>query len=169
MRLRSIEPRDRAFVLELNRIHEHLTAPMDESRLVELIAWADHADVIDLDGERAGFVFTFAPRTPYDSANYVEFCRLFDTFTYLDRIVISASFRRRGIGNAVYDELEALATPRMVLEVNIEPSNEPSLRFHRARGYQGVAEFPPAQQQAAKRALLMSKELERPAPPSTRG
>jgi len=159
MRLRPIEARDHAFVLELNGRHQHLTAPMDEARLLDLVGWADHADIIDVDGEPAGFVLTFAPGTPYDSANYVEFSRLFDEFSYLDRIVIAEDFRRRGLGNAVYDELEAIAPGRMLLEVNLRPPNEPSLAFHRARGYQIVAEFPPAELRPTKQVLLMSKEL----------
>jgi predicted GNAT superfamily acetyltransferase len=158
MRLRPIEPRDHAFVLELNRVHEHLTAPLDRARLLDLLSWSDHADVIDVDGAPAGFVLTFAPRTPYDSASYVELGRLFDEFTYLDRIVIGEAFWRRGLGTFVYDELEAGATTRMVLEVNIDPPNEPSLAFHEARGYTGVAEFGPADH----RVLQMSKELGRP-------
>ena len=155
MRLRPIEPRDHAFVLELNRLHEHLTAPLSHARLVDLVGWADRAVVIDADGSRAGFVITFAPGTPYDSPYYAEFGRLFEEFTYLDRIVIDAAFQRRGLGSAAYDDLEATAAPRMVLEVNVDPPNEPSLAFHRARGYEVVAEFGPK----THRVLQLSKEL----------
>jgi len=155
MKMRPIEPRDHAFVLELNRLHEHLTAPLSQARLLDLLGWADRADVIEVDGTPAGFVFTFAPGTPYDSPNYVEFGRHFDEFTYLDRIVIDPAYQRRGIGRAVYDDLESTAGARMVLEVNIDPPNEPSLGFHAARGYQALAEFGPT----AHRVLQMSKEL----------
>jgi predicted GNAT superfamily acetyltransferase len=156
MRLRPIEPRDHAFVLALNRIHEHLTAPLSQDRLLELLGWADRADVIEADGTPAGFVFTFASGGPsYDSANYLEFRRLFAEFTYLDRIVIDSAFQRRGLGSAVYDDLETTARSRMVLEVNIDPPNEPSLAFHEARGYRPVAEFGPP----GHRVLQMSKEL----------
>jgi predicted GNAT superfamily acetyltransferase len=45
--------------------------------------------------------------------------------------------RRRGVAAAVYAEVEELAASygRMALEVNIDPPNEPSLAFHRRRGY----------------------------------
>jgi uncharacterized protein len=155
--LRPIEPRDHAFVVELNQAHVHLTAPLDTARLVELLGWSERAVIIDVDGAQAGFVLLFAPRTAYDSASYLELSRLFDEFIYLDRIVIAEAFQRQGLGTAVYDELEATASAscRMVLEVNIDPPNEPSLEFHRARGYAGVAEFGPADH----RVLQMSKEL----------
>ncbi len=155
MKLRPIEPRDHAFVLELNRLHERLTAPLSQTRLLELLGWTDRADVIEADGTPAGFVFTFASGTSYDSANYLEFGRLFPEFTYLDRIVIASAFQRRGLGNAVYDDLETTAGSRMVLEVNIDPPNEPSLAFHEARGYRRLAEFGPPDH----RVLQMSKEL----------
>jgi predicted GNAT superfamily acetyltransferase len=156
MRLRPIEPRDHAFVLDLNRTHEHLTAPLSRARLLDLLGWADRADVIEAGGTPAGFVFTFASGDQlYDSANYLEFGRLFAEFTYLDRIVIDSAFQRRGLGSAVYDDLEATARSRMVLEVNIDPPNAPSLAFHEARGYRRVAEFGPPDH----RVLQMSKEL----------
>ncbi|MGD9960046.1 GNAT family N-acetyltransferase [Nocardioides sp.] len=155
LHLRAVEPRDHAFVIELNRLHVDLTAPMEEPRMLDLLGWSERALVIEVDDTPAGFVFTFAAHTPYDSPSYREFCRRFDAFTYLDRIVIDSAFQRRGLGTAVYDDLEASADTRLVLEVNIDPPNEPSLAFHRARGYVGVGEFGPTDH----RVLQMSKEL----------
>lgn len=159
--LRPLEPGDHARVLDLNARNVELLAPMDEARLAQLIGWADRADAISLDGEVAGFVLTFAPGTAYDSANYRWFgAQLGDGFYYLDRIVLDDAFRRRGLGARVYDELErtAAAYGRMVLEVNVEPPNEPSLAFHRARGYADLAVLG----DDGKRVLLMEKVLAGP-------
>ena len=155
LHLRPIEPRDHGFVIELNRLHVHLTAPMEEPRMLELLQWTERAVVIEVDDTPAGFVFTFPAHTAYDSASYRELCRRFGQFTYLDRIVIDDAFQRRGLGTLVYDEIEASAERRVVLEVNIAPPNEPSLAFHRGRGYVGIAEFGPDDH----RVLQMSKEL----------
>lgn len=136
--LRPIEARDVAVVLSLNEANVELLAPMDEARLTRLRGWAERADVICCDGQVAGFVLTFAPGTPYDSANYRWFGERFaDGFHYLDRIVLDTRFRRRGLGNAVYDAIErdARAAGWLTLEVNVDPPNEPSLAFHRGRGY----------------------------------
>ena len=49
---------------------------------------------------------------------------------YLDRIAISAAFRRRGIGRDMYAEVERLAAERrpsakdFALEVNLRPRND---------------------------------------------
>jgi hypothetical protein len=51
--------------------------------------------------------------------------------------------RGRGLGSQVYDALEELARTygRLALEVNLEPPNEQSLAFHRARGFEPVGEI----------------------------
>jgi predicted GNAT superfamily acetyltransferase len=156
--LRPIEPRDHASVLALNARNVELLAPMDEERLTQLMGWADRADVIQAESDVAGFVVTFAPGTAYDSENYRWFSdHRGDGFYYLDRIVLADSHRRLGLGRRVYDELEQVAAGygRMVLEVNLEPANEPSLAFHRARGYVDVAELG----EPGKKVLLMEKIL----------
>jgi predicted GNAT superfamily acetyltransferase len=136
--LRPITDADVPRVLELNHRHVELLSPMDADRLARLRAWASRADVIVADGEVAGFVLVFSPGSGYDSANYRWFSQRYgDAFDYLDRIVVDDAYRRRGLASAVYDvvEDEASARGRLVLEVNIEPPNEPSLAFHRGRGY----------------------------------
>lgn len=158
VRLRPIDTDDHDFVLDLNQRNVDLLAPLDEARLSELRGWAARASVIEKDGQPAGFVLTFAPGTAYDSENYLWFGRRFpDGFYYLDRIVLDDRFRRGGVGRAAYDELEREAAPygRIVLEVNVQPPNEPSLRFHRARGYVDLAELGDER----KRVVLMEKRL----------
>ena len=141
MRLRPITPEDHADVLALNERNVELLAPMDEERLVALQALADHAHVIEVDQRFAGFVITFTSGAAYDSDNFAWFSERYEDFCYLDRIVLHEDFRRRGLGSRVYDVLEEDAgrtTPWFLLEVNLEPPNEASLAFHRARGYEEV-------------------------------
>ncbi len=137
--LRPLAPADHAAVLELNQRNVELLAPLDEARLVQLLAWADTAAAIEVDDAFAGFVLTFASGSSYDGENFAWFSERYPDFAYLDRVVIDERFRRRGLGTLVYDELEATCgRPVFALEVNIDPPNEPSLAFHRARGYVDV-------------------------------
>jgi len=137
--LRPITPADHADVLALNETNVELLAPMDADRLDYLLGLSDRADVIDVDGAFAGFVMTFASGSAYDGENFGWFTARFDNFAYLDRVVIHEDFRRRGLGTLVYDELESTCgKPLFALEVNIDPPNEPSLAFHRARGFTEV-------------------------------
>jgi len=156
--LRPIGPDDKAAVLALNHDHVELLSPMDRDRLAVLQGWADRADVVEVDGAVAGFVLTFAPGTAYDSENYRWHAERFgDGFYYLDRVVVAPVHRGLGVAHAVYDELEEVARPygRMVLEVNLDPPNEPSLRFHRRRGYTEVGRTGPPGHVVS----LLSREL----------
>lgn len=142
--LRPITAADHADVLALNDRHVALLAPLDEARLVELTALADRAAIIEHDGRFAGFVLTMRGGTSYDSVNYRWFSQRYgDAFYYLDRIAVHEDFRRHGIASTVYDQLEEHArtlAPVFALEVNLDPPNEPSLVFHRRRGYRRVGE-----------------------------
>ena len=141
MRLRPITPADRADVLALNERNVELLAPMDEDRLVALCDVADTAAVLDVDGGFAGFVLTFASGSAYDGSNFAWFSERFTDFHYLDRVVIHEDFRRRGLGTSAYDELESTCgQPLFTLEVNLDPPNEASLAFHRARGFVEVGQ-----------------------------
>jgi uncharacterized protein len=135
--LRPITPSDVDDVLALNERNVVKLAPLDAARLAEIQDWADRVDVLDVDGDFAGFVVTFGPGTPYDSDNYRWFTDRFDDFYYLDRIVLHEDFRRRGLGGFVYDDVEETARKhgRLALEVNLVPRNDASLAFHESRGY----------------------------------
>ena len=141
--LRPISSADHDRVLAWNEAHVELLAPLDEDRLRTLLGWADRGSVIHAGGRDLGFVLTFASGTAYDSANYRWFSERYGAFYYLDRVVVDPSVRRTGLGTRVYDEIEERArslAPVMCHEVNLDPPNEPSLAFHRRRGYVEVGQ-----------------------------
>jgi predicted GNAT superfamily acetyltransferase len=141
--LRPITPTDHDAVLAWNTEHVELLSPLDERRLGTLLGWCDLGCVITTDGRDGGFVLTFAAGSAYDSANFAWFARRYDAFYYLDRIVVDPSLRRTGVASRVYDEIEARAAevaPVMCLEVNLDPPNDPSMEFHRRRGYVEVGQ-----------------------------
>lgn len=136
--LRPILATDHAAVLAWNEAHVELLAPLDEPLLELLVSFSDTAAVITYDGRDVGFVITFAAGSGIDGVNYRWFSDRHPGFLYLDRIVIDSSARRTGVASQVYAELEARAAalgPVLCLEVNLDPPNEPSLAFHRARGF----------------------------------
>ena len=139
--LRAFEERDAADVLALNEAEVHNFAPMDEARLRRLRSLAELFVVAELDGAFAGFAITMAPGTDYDSVNYRWFTERYgDAFAYLDRVVLTAATRRRGVGTAIYDLAEETARPRgrLALEVRTDPPNDVSLAFHGSRGFEPV-------------------------------
>lgn len=144
-------------MLALNALEVEQLSPLDPDRLAALHGWAERFDVIELDEGFAGFVVTVAPGTAYDSENYRWFAERYDDFVYLDRVVVAPGARRRGVAGGVYDvlESEAAARGRLVLEVNVEPPNEASLAFHRARGFVEVGR----RGEPGHRVSLQAKEL----------
>jgi predicted GNAT superfamily acetyltransferase len=141
--LRPITGEDRDAVLAWNARHVELLAPMDAARLDQLLAWTDAGCIISHEGTDVGFLLTFAAGTAYDSSNYRWFSERHERFLYLDRIVVDPAARRSGIASRVYDAVEERARelgPVLCLEVNLDPPNEPSLAFHRGRGFTEVGQ-----------------------------
>lgn len=141
--LRPITPADHPRVLTWNHEHVELLSEMDEDRLVTLLGWTDLGSVVVDGGRDVGFVLTFPSGTAYDSENYRWFGARYPAFYYLDRIVVDPAVRRTGVGSRLYDEIEERAralAPVMCLEVNLDPPNEPSLAFHRRRGFVEVGQ-----------------------------
>ncbi len=128
---------DLSRVLELNEASVQALSPLDRAGLERHFRVATTAVVYQNGDDVVGFAFAFAPRTPYESINYRWHSDRFPDFLYLDRIAVSADHRRHGIGSALYDSIEAIATAhgRMVCEVNSDPPNDESLSFHDQRGY----------------------------------
>ncbi|GAB3652120.1 GNAT family N-acetyltransferase [Nocardioides korecus] len=154
-------------VLALNERHVELTSPLSRERLLQLVGWADRACVVDVEGSFAGFVLTFASGSAYDGENFGWFGRWSrdhhpgdPDLAYLDRVVVHEDFRRRGLASQVYDELESTCGRSvMTLEVNLDPPNEPSLAFHRGRGYAEVGQ----RDSGGHLVSLMAKPLTGPA------
>ncbi len=141
MIFRPIEPRDYSLAVRINQLDVDKLAPIDVDRLQQLAAISIHAHVADIDGEVAGFVITMPPGVSYSSDNYAWFSERYTDFLYLDRVVVSDQFRRRGVASFIYDNVEADAEFHggiMLLEVNVEPANPPSMLFHSNRNYQEV-------------------------------
>jgi len=102
--------------------------------------------VAEIDGEVVGFALVLTPDADYESVNYRWFCDRYDDFVYLDRVAISPRFQRRGVGRAMYAEVERVAVElrptatEFALEVNLEPRNDQSLAFHAQLGFLEVGQ-----------------------------
>ena len=103
--------------------------------------------VAEVDEVIAGFCLVLAPGADYASMNYRWFTERYTDFVYLDRIAVTPTHHGRGIGRAMYAEVERLAAERrpsatqFTLEVNLRPRNEPSLGFHARLGFCEVGQL----------------------------
>ena len=78
------------------------------------------------------------------SPNYLWFSAHYPRFLYIDRIVVSASARGRGLGPALYADLIAVArnsgVDLLCCEYDLEPPNPGSARFHAGFGFREVGQ-----------------------------
>ncbi|MCH1443716.1 MAG: GNAT family N-acetyltransferase [Candidatus Poseidoniaceae archaeon] len=94
--------------------------------------------------ELVGFVICLSPRTEYKSLNYGWFNEKYDDFIYVDRIAVSLDHRNKGIGSKIYAEVIAYSQEHEIpvaAEVNLNPPNPGSMRFHHRFNFKQVGVF----------------------------
>lgn len=95
-------------------------------------------------GGLEGFVLAFDETAQRASENFRWLRARYDTFVYVDRVVVRPEHRGQGHARALYAAVFAHARqtgrPRVVCEVNLEPPNPASSAFHRALGFERVGE-----------------------------
>lgn len=131
---------DLDWALALNRAHETELSPLDREGLARLIGEAVYARGL----EGGAMLIAFAPAADYDSPNFLWFRDRYDSFVYVDRIVVADTHRRRGLAAALYEDLfaeaRAAGAERVVCEVNADPPNPASDAFHARLGFVEVGD-----------------------------
>ena len=139
--VRNIEIADLARVLEINNASAPGVSELTLSELETDIKNCLHALAIDNEhGEVCAFCITFAPDAPDAGVNHQWFAERYKSFVYLDRIAISSSHQSLGLGAVLYQSVEqqmiqANEHSLLCCEVNLEPPNPGSLRFHQRIGF----------------------------------
>ncbi|MET0280233.1 MAG: GNAT family N-acetyltransferase [Steroidobacteraceae bacterium] len=117
-------------------------SPLTPARLVELDEATELSLVVEHEGVVAAFLLAFREGAAYDSVNYRWFGQRYASFLYIDRVVISAALQGQGVGSALYRHVVAHATaaqvPWVTCEIDIEPPNPVSVRFHQRLGFREV-------------------------------
>jgi len=146
MILRDATRADWPAILRLNEESVHFLSPLDDARLAELAAAASCLRVVEEEGAVAAFLLGFDKGAEYDSPNYRWFDARFDSFFYVDRVVVAPGFRGRRLADRLYDDVEAAARARgigvVLCEVNVVPPNPASLAFHARRGFREIGRQP---------------------------
>ncbi|MBM4291559.1 MAG: GNAT family N-acetyltransferase [Deltaproteobacteria bacterium] len=138
--LRDMRPDDLVAVHALNQDNVPAVGEESLSALRALYAESAVALVAERGGRLVAFCLALAPGARYESPNYLYFANRRHDFLYIDRVAVRAGERGRGVGAALYRAVAGRASaPWLTLEVNLEPLNEGSLRFHAREGFVEVA------------------------------
>ena len=126
-------------VLRLNLESEAVLSALDLPRLRALLGQAWHHRVACLDGRVQAFLIALRPGANYDSPNYQWFSQRYRDFVYVDRIVVSASARHARLATLLYQDLlersAAQGIARVTCEIDVDPPNPVSHRFHEKFGF----------------------------------
>jgi predicted GNAT superfamily acetyltransferase len=140
--LRDATPADFPAILALNQASVAVLSPLDAPRLANLHAEAACHRVAVADGAVVAFLLAFREGASYDSVNYRWFAARYPRFLYVDRVVVDAAARGRGLADRLYDDLLAAARRQEVglvtCEIDVVPPNPASTRFHARRGFREV-------------------------------
>lgn len=137
--IREMTQADSRTVISLNRAVVHVTSPMDSDRFTYLNELSSKKLVAELNGDVVAFVMAIADGKAYDNGNYRWFSERLRNFIYVDRVVVSDDCRGHGIGrrlySLVYDAALKSGVSNVCAEMDLEPPNVGSLRFHEQAGF----------------------------------
>ena len=129
-------------ILRMNQESVHFLSPMDLEKLEHLDQESDYHKVVVVDGKVGAFCLAFREGANYDSVNYQWFSREFDQFLYVDRVVVDIAMQGHGLGELLYNDVFQHAAdspvPRVTAEIDFQPPNPVSLKFHEKFGFREV-------------------------------
>jgi predicted GNAT superfamily acetyltransferase len=142
MHLRDATPEDAESILRLNHASVRFLSPLTQQRLSWLHGMASYHRVVEWGGQVQAFLLAFGPGVAYDSPNYQWFARHFERFLYVDRIVVDTAAQGQGFAARLYEDLFVFArqngAPRITLEIDSDPPNPVSSRFHARYGFREI-------------------------------
>lgn len=149
-------------VLALNNAHAQETSALTRAELQALLS--DSFLALESGAGVDGFLISLGSGASCASPNFLWFAQRYDSFVYIDRVVVAAHARGQGLARRFYEAVfaQALAegVPRIACEVNIDPPNPVSDAFHAALGFTEVGRAALLGRGKTVRYLLRS-----PAPP----
>lgn len=129
-------------IFDLNQLNTPEVGSLESlDYLKKLIGLSAYNLLVLKSEEIVGFIICMREGSTYGSENYKFFTQRLKKFLYVDRVVVDERHRRSGLGKAIYQDIFAYVNDKnlpIALEVNTEPVNQPSLKFHEKMGFEKV-------------------------------
>jgi predicted GNAT superfamily acetyltransferase len=141
--IRDVREHDLDAVLALNNEAGTGILATDLDRLRRLYEIAHYFRVAEEDDRILGFLIAMRQDADYASPNFRWFQAHYESFVYIDRIVIASQSRGHGLGRIFYCDVQSYAevrVPLLTCEVFLEPRNDQTVLFHGTMGFQEVGQ-----------------------------
>jgi len=132
---------DLEFVLNLNQINTPAVSDSSFEMMSYFLKVSEYFKILNVGEKPIGFLIALMPGKDYKSENYRWFNSKYNSFMYIDRVVISGKYQRRGYGKLFYNDLHHFSRGRVFnlsCEVNTRPMNLQSIKFHDKFGFYKV-------------------------------
>ena len=134
---------DMDFIFNLNQNNMPALSILSNDLFLKFLNISDYFKIIKNDEKPVGFLIALLPNKPYESINYQWFNNHYNSFIYVDRIVVSNSNQNKGIGSYFYNDIKSKYINKvghLACEVNIKPLNQQSINFHKKFGFKEVGQ-----------------------------
>ncbi len=112
------------------------TSLLNIASLQQLVASSFYVRIA---GQMDGFCIALDQDARYENVNFDWFCRRYRRFVYIDRVVVAAHARGQGIARKIYSDLKLASENAghrvLCCEINLDPPNPASDRFHQEFGF----------------------------------
>lgn len=127
-------------VIKINVAGQPGVCALSLEQIEEHLAHARFFKVVMLSGECIAYVIAYDYQQLYDGDEFNWFKNnIGQPFLYIDQIAIAPTHQGQGWGGQIYDLLKELAAnlhyKHLTCEVNLEPPNPISLKFHHQNGF----------------------------------
>ena len=148
------------YILKMNQEALPAVSSVSIEDMKHFLNIVNYFRTLKVENKIAGFLIALSPGKDYSSLNYKWFEKTYNSFMYVDRIVIDTNYHRNGLGTSFYNDLKTFSigkSSRITCEVNIRPKNEGSMVFHENYGFEQVGTQ--TTEEGKKEVSLMSYEL----------
>ena len=132
---------DSDFVLSLNQDSIPSVSHLDLKKIDYFLQISSYFKIFKIDDNPVGFLIGLEPKKKYNSENYIWVNQRYSSFIYVDRIIIDAKYRSKGLGVYFYNHLlksMQVKVENILCEVNIRPYNKQSIKFHKKYGFDEI-------------------------------
>ena len=139
--IRTVDESDFDYILSLNQKTIPEVSSTDLMGMSYFLKNASYFKIICNNNHPVGFCIGLMPGEEYASENYIWINKRYNSFIYVDRVIIDQKYRNKGLGSYFYNHLLETFYGKVeyiICEVNIKPYNKQSINFHKKYGFKEI-------------------------------